>query len=90
MRAVIMEEYESSLSSMMSSRSTRPARRARPYGCERCLPHSDLSATRGQYPFVLPIVLGHEGAGVVEEVGTRGLVIASRRPRDRVVRLVVW
>lgn len=31
--------------------------------------HSDLSATNGTIPFPLPIVLGHEGAGVVIEVG---------------------
>ena len=31
--------------------------------------HSDLSATNGTIPFPLPIVLGHEGAGVVVEVG---------------------
>ena len=31
--------------------------------------HSDLSVTNGTIPFPLPIVLGHEGAGVVVEVG---------------------
>lgn len=31
--------------------------------------HSDLSVTRGVIRMKLPIVLGHEGAGVVEEVG---------------------
>lgn len=31
--------------------------------------HSDLSAIAGKIPFVTPMVLGHEGAGVVEEVG---------------------
>lgn len=31
--------------------------------------HSDLSATTGQIPFPPPLVLGHEGAGVVVEVG---------------------
>ncbi|MGP8059940.1 MAG: Zn-dependent alcohol dehydrogenase [Acidimicrobiales bacterium] len=31
--------------------------------------HSDLSVLRGTLPFVFPTVLGHEGAGVVEEVG---------------------
>jgi len=33
--------------------------------------HSDLSAARGQYPFALPMVLGHEGTGVVEAIGAR-------------------
>ena len=31
--------------------------------------HSDLSAANGTIPLPLPLVLGHEGAGVVEEVG---------------------
>jgi S-(hydroxymethyl)glutathione dehydrogenase/alcohol dehydrogenase len=31
--------------------------------------HSDLSATNGTIPFPLPVVLGHEGAGTVVEVG---------------------
>lgn len=31
--------------------------------------HSDLSVIDGTIPFPLPVVLGHEGAGVVESVG---------------------
>ena len=31
--------------------------------------HSDLSATNGTIPLPPPLVLGHEGAGVVVEVG---------------------
>ena len=31
--------------------------------------HSDLSIINGGFPVAMPIVLGHEGAGVVEEVG---------------------
>ncbi len=31
--------------------------------------HSDVSATNGTIPIALPCVLGHEGAGVVREVG---------------------
>ena len=31
--------------------------------------YSDLSATNGTIPFPLPLVLGHEGAGVIVEVG---------------------
>ncbi|MFI6338240.1 Zn-dependent alcohol dehydrogenase [Streptomyces sp. NPDC050535] len=31
--------------------------------------HSDLSVVDGTIPFPVPVVLGHEGAGVVEEVG---------------------
>jgi Zn-dependent alcohol dehydrogenase len=32
--------------------------------------HSDLSVVRGEFKTPLPAVLGHEGAGVVESVGT--------------------
>ncbi len=32
--------------------------------------HSDLSVTSGAIPFPVPVVLGHEGAGVVEAVGS--------------------
>jgi aryl-alcohol dehydrogenase len=32
--------------------------------------HTDLSAREGLIPFPLPGVLGHEGAGIVEEVGS--------------------
>src|SRR3954469_19511418 len=31
--------------------------------------HSDLSVVNGTIPFPTPVVLGHEGAGVVEEIG---------------------
>ena len=31
--------------------------------------HSDLSAVNGTIPMPLPLILGHEGAGVVEELG---------------------
>jgi NDMA-dependent alcohol dehydrogenase len=31
--------------------------------------HSDLSAANGTIPMALPLVLGHEGAGIVTEVG---------------------
>lgn len=42
--------------------------------------HSDLSASRGQYPFPLPLVLGHEGSGVVIETGPQvtGLSVGDR------------
>jgi S-(hydroxymethyl)glutathione dehydrogenase/alcohol dehydrogenase len=48
--------------------------------------HSDLLASRGDFPFAPPAVLGHEGAGVVEEVGW-----AVRRLRcgDTVIAAVV-
>jgi len=32
--------------------------------------HSDVSVIDGTIPFPTPVVLGHEGAGIVEEVGS--------------------
>src|SRR5687768_17295771 len=44
--------------------------------------HSDLSATNGTIPFPPPLVLGHEGAGVIVEVG-EGVI--ELKVGDRVV-----
>jgi len=44
--------------------------------------HSDLSVQNGSIPFMFPTVLGHEGAGVVEEVGAAVTRVA---PGDHVV-----
>lgn len=43
--------------------------------------HTDLVAREGGMPFALPAVLGHEGAGVVESVGSAVTKVA---PGDRV------
>jgi S-(hydroxymethyl)glutathione dehydrogenase/alcohol dehydrogenase len=47
--------------------------------------HSDLSVQNGTIPLPTPIVLGHEGAGVVEEVGEG---VTRIKPGDHVV--VSW
>jgi len=44
--------------------------------------HSDLSVQQGRIPFMVPTVLGHEGAGVVEEVGD---AVSRVAPGDHVV-----
>ncbi|KND40185.1 NAD(P)-dependent alcohol dehydrogenase [Streptomyces acidiscabies] len=44
--------------------------------------HTDLGVASGGLPFPLPGVLGHEGAGVVEAVGS---AVTSVRPGDHVV-----
>lgn len=44
--------------------------------------HSDLSVRNGSLPFMFPTVLGHEGSGVVEEVGS---AVTRVEPGDHVV-----
>ena len=44
--------------------------------------HSDLSVVNGTLPQLTPLVLGHEGAGVVEAVGEG---VTRVRPGDRVI-----
>lgn len=47
--------------------------------------HSDLSVAQGKLPLPPPAVLGHEGAGIVEDVGS---AVTKVRPGDHVV--VMW
>lgn len=44
--------------------------------------HTDDNARLGRLPVVFPIILGHEGAGVVERTGSR---VARVKPGDRVL-----
>lgn len=44
--------------------------------------HTDLAVRDEQFPVPLPVVLGHEGAGVVEAVGS---AVTAVKPGDRVV-----
>jgi len=44
--------------------------------------HTDYSAITGAIPLALPSILGHEGAGIVEEVG---IGVTAVRPGDHVV-----
>ncbi|MEZ4675404.1 MAG: alcohol dehydrogenase catalytic domain-containing protein [Caldilineaceae bacterium] len=47
--------------------------------------HSDLHTYRGELRAQPPLVLGHEGAGIVEKVGAE---VANVKPGDRI--LVDW
>jgi Zn-dependent alcohol dehydrogenase len=44
--------------------------------------HSDISVINGTFPFPTPVVSGHEGAGIVEEIGS---AVTKVRPGDHVV-----
>ena len=44
--------------------------------------HSDQSVLDGTIPYQTPVVMGHEGAGIVEEVGSE---VTTVRPGDHVV-----
>ncbi len=44
--------------------------------------HSDLHFVEGSYPHALPAVLGHESAGVVEQVGSE---VRTVKPGDHVI-----
>lgn len=54
--------------------------RVRMVACGIC--HTDLAVRDGQLPVPLPGILGHEGAGIVEEVGS---AVTAVKPGDRVV-----
>ena len=44
--------------------------------------HSDIAVVTGDLPLPTPIVLGHEGAGIVESVGS---TVSTVKPGDHVV-----
>ncbi len=50
--------------------------------CAAGVCHSDLHTLRGELRAVPPLVLGHEGAGIVESIGKR---VTRCQPGDRVV-----
>ncbi|RIV88248.1 NAD(P)-dependent alcohol dehydrogenase [Aurantiacibacter xanthus] len=54
--------------------------RVRIVACGVC--HTDMAVRDEQLPVPLPVVLGHEGAGIVEEVGS---AVTVAKPGDRVV-----
>ena len=48
--------------------------------------HSDLHFVEGLYPYRLPVVLGHESAGVVEAVGSDVTYVMGGKLEDPVSR----
>ena len=64
-----------------------PRQRRAGVGCKAAgMCHSDDHAHTGDLPLPLPLIGGHEGAGVVEAVGPDVRDARRRRPRGRVVR----
>ena len=53
--------------------------------------HSDWHVVKGDWPHVpIPTILGHEGAGVVEEVGQWGDWSSRGRPRYPNMEAELW
>ena len=59
--------------------------RVRTRACGVC--HSDLHVFEGSLPVPIPTVLGHEPAGVVEEVGS---LVTHAAPGDRLPLGLLW
>lgn len=49
--------------------------------------HTDLHFVKGEMPVGMPVVLGHEGAGIVEKVGPG---VTTVQPGDHVVLMVTY
>jgi S-(hydroxymethyl)glutathione dehydrogenase/alcohol dehydrogenase len=47
--------------------------------------HTDLSFMKGEVPVPVPVVVGHEGCGIVEKVGPG---VTSLQPGDKVITMV--
>ena len=47
--------------------------------------HSDLHFMKGDMPMPMPVVVGHEGCGIVEKVGPG---VTSVQPGDKVITMV--
>jgi Zn-dependent alcohol dehydrogenase len=83
MRAALLEASEKPLAIVDDVDIDEPRAgevRVRVSHCGVC--HSDLSLVNGTFPFVAPVVLGHEAAGIVDAVGAG---VNSVAPGDKVV-----
>jgi S-(hydroxymethyl)glutathione dehydrogenase/alcohol dehydrogenase len=82
MRAVILEDFESKLRVRdVEPKPPLPSQVIVEIGATGVC-HSDLSIVRGMFPLPLPMIIGHEGAGRVIEVGS---AVRRVKPGDRVI-----
>jgi S-(hydroxymethyl)glutathione dehydrogenase/alcohol dehydrogenase len=81
-RAAVLHEYGKPLDIEEIDLAPTPPGHVRVQIAASGLCHSDLSVMQGKFPFPVPAVLGHEGAGVVLEVGDGVTRVA---PGDQVV-----
>ena len=80
MRAIVFDGEKAAVETDVEVRATAPTEvRVRMVAAGVC--HSDLSVIDGTIPFPPPVVMGHEGAGVIEEVGSEVKDLEARRPR---------
>lgn len=69
MRAIVFDGEKAAVAANVEVRDTAPTEvKVRMVAAGVC--HSDLSVIDGTIPFPPPVVMGHEGAGVIEEVGS--------------------
>ena len=52
--------------------------------------HSDLSIATGLIPMPPPVILGHEGAGTVLEIGEQVTRVPTRRPGHLILHPHLW
>jgi S-(hydroxymethyl)glutathione dehydrogenase/alcohol dehydrogenase len=81
MQGIVFDNGELIVANDLSLRDLRPDEvRVRIVNAGVC--HSDVSVIDGTIPFPTPVVLGHEGAGIVEEVGP---AVTNTKVGDHVV-----
>jgi S-(hydroxymethyl)glutathione dehydrogenase/alcohol dehydrogenase len=69
MKAAVLRAYGAPLTTQEVTTGSLSDRAVRVRTVASGVCHSDLHTADGDVPFLLPTILGHEGAGVVEEIG---------------------
>jgi NADPH:quinone reductase-like Zn-dependent oxidoreductase len=80
MKAIVWDGKQATVATDIEARDIRAGEvRVRIEAAGLC--HSDVSVLNGTIMFPPPVVLGHEGAGVVVQVGADVTNVEGRRPR---------